>query len=148
MDRPPRQTNEGLFTKKTLALSLLQGFVVLAVVFIIYLNAVSRGFGEDEVRTFTFTTIVIANLSLILTNRSWSETMVTTLRTPNKAMRWVFAGTITCLILVLWVPVLQDLFSFAVVPLVDLGVCIIAGGLSVVWFECYKYWSTKKPQLG
>jgi Ca2+-transporting ATPase len=144
MDRPPRKTNEGLFTKKTLALSLLQGFVVLAVVFIIYLNAVSRGFGEDEVRTLTFTTIVIANLSLILTNRSWSETMVTTLRTPNKAMRWVFAGTITCLILVLSVPVLQDLFSFAVVPLVDLGVCVIAGGLSVVWFECYKYWSNKK----
>jgi hypothetical protein len=30
------------------------------------------------------------------------------------------------------------------VPLVDLGVCVIAGGLSVVWFECYKYWSAKK----
>jgi Ca2+-transporting ATPase len=144
MNRPPRQREEGLFTKKTLVLSLLQGFVVLAVVFIIYLNAVSIGFGEDEVRTLAFTTIVIANLCLILTNRSWSETMVTTLRTPNKAMRWVFAGTITCLILVLSVPVLQDLFSFAVVPLVDLGVCVIAGGLSVVWFECYKYWSAKK----
>jgi len=63
-------------------------------------------------------------------------------------MRWVFAGTITCLILVLWIPALQDLFSFATVPLIDLGACVIAGGLSVVWFECYKYWSTKKPQRG
>ena len=32
MNRPPRHKDEGLFTKKTLALSLLQGFVVLAVV--------------------------------------------------------------------------------------------------------------------
>jgi Ca2+-transporting ATPase len=144
MNRPPRHKDEGLFTRKTLVLSLLQGFVVLAVVFLIYINAVSRGFGEDEVRTLTFTTIVIANLSLILTNRSWSETLFTTLRTPNKAMIWVFAGTITCLILVLWVPALQDLFSFATVPFVDLIVCAIAGGLSVVWFECYKYWNTKK----
>ena len=32
---------------------------------------------------------------------------------------------------------------FATVPLVDLAVCVKAGSLSVVWFECYKYWSTK-----
>ena len=144
MNRPPRHKDEGLFTKKTLALSLLQGFVVLAVVFIIYVNAVSRSFSEDEVRTLTFTTIVIANLCLILTNRSWSETIVTTLRTPNKAMIWVFSGTITCLILVLTVPVLQDLFHFSTVPIVDLVVCVIAGGLSVVWFECYKYLELKE----
>jgi P-type Ca2+ transporter type 2C len=148
MNRPPRHKEEGLFTRKTLALSLLQGFVVLAVVFIIYINALSRDFGEDEVRTLTFTTIVIANLCLILTNRSWSETIITTLRTPNKAMIWVFAGTITCLILVLTVPVLQDLFRFGTVPFVDLIVCAIAGGLSVVWFECYKYWSTRKAESG
>ena len=64
----------GFLPKRRYALSLLQGFVVLAVVLLIYLNAVSRGFGEAEVRTLTFTTIVIANLCLILTNRSWSET--------------------------------------------------------------------------
>jgi Ca2+-transporting ATPase len=118
----------------------------LAVVFIIYVNAVTRGLSEDEVRTLTFTTIVIANLCLILTNRSWSETIVTTLRTPNKAMRWVFAGTVTCLILVLSVPALQDLFRFSPVPFIDLVMCVIAGGLSVVWFECYKYWSAKQPE--
>jgi Ca2+-transporting ATPase len=148
MNRPPRRKDEGLFNVKTLALSLLQGFVVLAVVLIIYINAVSRGFGEAEVRTLTFTTIVIANLCLILTNRSWSETLVTTIRTPNKAMRWVFAGTISSLILVLFIPLLQDLFRFGTVPFVDLIVCTIAGGLSVVWFECYKYLGTRNAERG
>jgi Ca2+-transporting ATPase len=141
MNRPPRHRDEGLFTKKTLALSLLQGFVVLAVVLTIYADAILRGFGEAEVRTLTFTTIVIANLCLILTNRS--ETMLTTLRTPNKAMIWVFAGTISCLILVLFIPFLQDLFRFGSVPFADLILCVIAGGLSVVWFECYKYWNKR-----
>ena len=148
MSRPPRHRDEGLFTKKALVLSLLQGFVVLAVVLIIYMNAVSRGFGEAEVRTLTFTTIVIANLCLILTNRSWSETLITTVRTPNKAMVWVFAGTITCLALVLSIPLLQDLFRFGSVPPVDLVVCVIAGGLSVVWFECYRYWNTRSGDRG
>lgn len=143
MNRPPRHKEEGLFTKKTLALSLLQGFVVLAVVLVVYVNALGRGFGEVEVRTLTFTTIVIANLCLILTNRSWSETVITTVRTPNKAMAWVFAGTLICLILVLFIPVLQALFRFGRVPFADLLVCAVAGAGSVIWFEYYKYFDKK-----
>ena len=144
MDRPPRQKSEGLFTKRTLTLSLLQGFVVLAIVLIVYVNALARGFSEEEVRTLTFTTIVVANLFLILTNRSWSETVLTTLRTPNKAMWWVFFGTISCLLLVLYLPVLQDLFGFGTVPVSELIVCAAAGALSIVWFECFKYWDARK----
>jgi Ca2+-transporting ATPase len=144
MSRPPRHKDEGLFTKKTLGLSLLQGFVVLVVVLIVYINALGRGFSEAEVRTLTFTTIVIANLSLILTNRSWTETIFTTLRTPNKAMVWVFAGTLICLILVLTVPVFMTLFRFGAVPFLDLVACAGTGIASVVWFECYKFWNTAK----
>ncbi|MDD1687292.1 cation-translocating P-type ATPase [Methanoregula sp.] len=148
MDRPPRNRNERLFTKKTLALSLIQGFVVLAVVMGIYLNALARGLGEPEVRTLTFTTIVIANLSLILTNRSWSGMIVTTLRTPNRAMAWVFTGTLVCLLLVLFIPALQDLFRFGSVSLVDLLICALAGIGSVIWFECWKYWRRRAGTHG
>ena len=116
MDRPPRQKQEGLFTRRTLALCLLQGFVVLGIVLAIYGYSVAGGFGENEVRTLTFTTIVIANLFLILTNRSWTDTIVTTIRTPNKAMWYVFAGTLLCLGLVLYVPFLQSLFGFGPRP--------------------------------
>ncbi len=144
MTRPPRQKNEGLFTKKILIISLLQGFVVLALVFIMYMNAVSRGFGDAEVRTLTFTTIVVANLCLILTNRSWSETILTTIRSPNRSMVWVFAGTITGLVLVLFIPALIDLFRFGMVPIIDLIICVIVGVMSVIWFECYKYWDSRR----
>jgi Ca2+-transporting ATPase len=94
----------------------------------------ARGFGEAEVRTLTFITIVIANLCLIQINRSWSDTIVTTLRTPNRAIVWVFAGTLICLILVLFIPVLQALFLFGSVPFLDLLVCAVAGAGSVIWF--------------
>ena len=79
MNRPPRRKEEGLFTRKHLALSLLQGFVVLAFILVVYIGAQGRGFDEAQVRTLTFTTIVIANLCLILTNRSWSGTILDTL---------------------------------------------------------------------
>jgi len=138
MKRPPRRKDEGLFTRRILVLSLLQGFVVLAVVMVIYVSALSRGLAEPEVRALTFTTIVAANLCLILTNRSWSDTLITSLRTPNRALLWVFAGTIVSLLHVLYVPVLQNLFRFGTLSLPDLGTCLAAGALSVAWFEIFK----------
>jgi Ca2+-transporting ATPase len=141
MNRPPRRREEQLFTRRTLALSLLQGGVVLAMVLGIYGVALSRGLGEAEVRTLTFTTIVIANLGLILTNRSWSETLSTTLRSPNQALSWVFLGTLACLFLVIFIPGLRELFHFAPVPPLYLAIAAGAGFLSVLWFEVYKYWT-------
>jgi P-type Ca2+ transporter type 2C len=143
MNRPPRKREEQLFTKKTLFLSLLQGFVVLGMVLLIYINSINMGLSETEVRTLTFTTIVIANLCLILTNRSWSETMVTTLRTPNQAMLWVFVGTLISLILVLTVPMLQELFKFSAISFAEFIICVTGGVMSVVWFELYKFWNSR-----
>jgi P-type Ca2+ transporter type 2C len=138
MNRPPRKKAEGLFTRRTLVLSLLQGFVVLSIVFVVYWIALYQGLDDGEVRALTFATIVVANLCLILTNRSWSDTIIVSLRTPNRALAWVFAGTIVCLLLVLYVPVLQDLFRFGTISLLELLACIFAGGISVLWFEGYK----------
>jgi len=138
MDRPPRKKDEGIFTRRSLALSLMQGVVVLAVVLAVYGCALYRGLDEGEVRALTFTTIVIANLCLILTNRSWTETIVTSLKNPNRALSWIFTGTLVCLLLVLFIPVLQDLFRFSAISVADLAACMLAGGASVLWFEGYK----------
>ncbi|PWR73967.1 cation-translocating P-type ATPase [Methanospirillum lacunae] len=146
MNRPPRQKDERLFTRKTLFLSLLQGFVVLTIVFLVYLSAINRGLNEAEVRTLTFTTIVIANLLLILTNRSWSETMVQTIQTPNKAMGWVFAGTLIGLTLILIIPSLQNLFRFAPISFEEFITCVLAGVVSVLWFEVYKIWNSRQKR--
>jgi Ca2+-transporting ATPase len=110
----------------------------------VYIYAFSRGLGEPEVRAMTFMTIVIANLCLILTNRSWSETILTSLRTPNRALLWVFIGTLVCLFLVLYIPALQDLFRFGPVMPSDLLLCAGAGIMSVVWFEIFKYRNKRK----
>jgi Ca2+-transporting ATPase len=144
MTRPPRKKDEGLFTRSTFMLCLLQGFVVLAVVLAVYMYAISRGLGEPEVRVMTFITIVIANLFLILTNRSWSETILSTLRSPNRALVLVFTGTLACLLLVVFIPALRELFRFGPVMLSDLLLCAGAGIMSVVWFEIFKDWKKRE----
>lgn len=147
MNRPPRSADERLFTPKTLFLSLMQGFVVLGVVMLVYLYSLMSGFLETEVRTMTFITIVLANLLLILTNRSWSETIISTIQTPNTAMRWVFAGTICSLVLILAIPALRDLFRFSLIPVEELVTCVLAASVSVLWFEAWKIWNVRKDQI-
>jgi len=138
MRRAPR-TRAALFDRQTVGLGLLQGAGVLAAVLAIYGVALYRGVGEGEARAVSFTTLVIANLALILTNRSWSRGLPTILRTPNAALWWVVGGTALFLTLVLAVPSLRMLFRFSALPAEELAFCVVAGLSCVLWFEGYKW---------
>jgi Ca2+-transporting ATPase len=138
MRRKPRPVREPLFGRKVLGLSVLQGAVVLAILLAVYAISLHRGQTEEQARALTFTALVVANLALIMSNRSWSQSVWSTLRTPNKALWWVMGGAVSFLGLVLYVPALRDLFRFGTLHAVDLLICLAAGGLSVAWFEVFK----------
>jgi Ca2+-transporting ATPase len=148
MKSPPRKKTEALFDRRAAMLSVIQGIVVLGIVLLVYSTALSGGLSATQARALAFTTIVTSNLMLILTNRSWSRTLLSTLRTPNKSLVWVFAGTIIALILVLYVPALQDLFLFNPVPSAALAVAAAAGIASIIWFELFKFLKGRRlPQI-
>ncbi|MCC3575768.1 MAG: HAD-IC family P-type ATPase [Microcoleus sp. PH2017_40_RAT_O_B] len=69
MQRPPRNPKEPLFGKKTLSLAVLQGGGILAIVLAIFAIALYRRQGEFDARALTFTTLILANLGLILSSR-------------------------------------------------------------------------------
>jgi Ca2+-transporting ATPase len=138
MRRPPRNPKERLFSRRTLALSFFQGLGVLAILVAIYGVSLRRGQSEAEARALAFTTLIVANLGLILTNRSWSRTMLSTLRSRNAALWWVVGGALVFLGLVLFVPFLRELFRFAKLHLDDLALCLAAGAISILWFELFK----------
>ena len=52
-----------------------------------------------------FVCLVIGNLGLIFTNRSWSHSILATLRIPNKALWWVSGRAVGFLTLVLGVSI-------------------------------------------
>ena len=67
-----------------------------------------------------------------------TESLPIILRTPNSAMWWVVGGTLMFLGLVLFVPFLRDLFKFEKLHSVDIVICLAAGAVSILWFECLK----------
>jgi Ca2+-transporting ATPase len=144
MRRPPRGLAEPLFGRRTVLLSVLQGLSVLTIVLAVFSIARSLGHGENEARALTFTTLVVANLGLIFTNRSWSRTLINTLRSPNTASWWTACGAVAFLGLVLYVPFLQDFFRFERLHAIDLLICLAAGVVSVMWFEAFKAISVRR----
>ena len=63
--------------------SIIIGVLIVLAVFLVDL------FGwqdEQDAKAVSFTTLVLANLGLIFANRSWSRTILSTLRTPNPAL--------------------------------------------------------------
>jgi Ca2+-transporting ATPase len=138
MERPPRNPKQPLFDRRTLVLSLLQGASVLLVVLGVFAAAVYRGETETNIRALTFTTLIVANLALILTNRSWTRTILNMWRSPNPAIWWVVLGAAAFLGVVLFVPSIQALFRFSRLHASDVLLCLAAGMFSIVWFEALK----------
>jgi P-type Ca2+ transporter type 2C len=154
MRRPPRNPKEPLFSKQTLGLALLQGVGILLVLLVVFITALYRGQGELDARALTFTTLIIANLSLILTNRSWSQTIWEMMRSrsrsispanlQNTALWWVLGGALVFLAFVLYLPFLRHLFRFSILHPIDLAICLTAGVFSIFWFELLKILHRKK----
>lgn len=143
MRRPPRNPEEALFNRETLSLSVLQGMWVLAMVMLAYFLGLKVGsFSmeslELESRTLAFTTLCIANIALIITNRSWTKSILQTIRDRNRALWAVVGGTIFFLAMVLYVPGIQGVFKLTTLHPGDLAICTGAGFASVLWFEMMK----------
>ena len=83
MKRPPRDPQEPLFGRRLILLSILQGVFVLALLVAIYGRTLFLGQSAARARALTFTTLILANLTLILTNRSWSSSLIETMHRKN-----------------------------------------------------------------
>ncbi len=137
MQRPPRDAQAPLFAGMTLALALLQGLGVLAVVLGAYAWS-SSWLTEPAARAFAFSTLVAGDVALILSNRTGSATLWASLRVPNRTLWAVIGITLGLLGLTLYLPWLTKLFFFAPLSGPDLLAALGLGLLSVLWFEAIK----------
>ncbi|MBZ5508431.1 MAG: cation-translocating P-type ATPase [Acidobacteriia bacterium] len=138
MARPPRRATERLFERKRVMLSLLQGFGVLVTTLAVYGAFLYFGHSEADSRGVGFSALVMGNLALIFTNRSWTRTIWQSIRAMNTSLWVISAGTTLSLLLVLYVPLLRNLFHFSVLHPSDVLIAVLAGFFGVMWFETLK----------
>jgi len=144
MNRPPKKLNESFFGAKKILFSSIQGIGILVTTLTVYFVALNLGYETKEVRAMAFTTLIISNIAVILTNRSWTDNIFKIIATPNEAVLWVVGGAIFFLALILNVPFFLELFQFNKLVLIDIVICTLAGLSTIIWFEIYKVIKLRK----
>jgi Ca2+-transporting ATPase len=142
MQRPPRDPKAPLFAGRTLGLALLQGVGGLLVVLGAYAWS-ATWLAEAAARAFTFTTLVMGNLALLMANRSSTASLWSSLQVPNRAMWWVAGATTLMLALALYQPWVAGLFQFAPLAASDVLKAVGLGLCSVLWLEAIKAWQRR-----
>jgi Ca2+-transporting ATPase len=138
MRRPPRLPDEPLFSRALIGWSLLQGGFAFALVAVIFIVASSRGMPEQEVRALAFFSLVLTIVSLIFVNRSFSSSVFTALRRPNRTLFLVLLAITAMLSLTLLWSFASDLFRFGPLHLDDLALTVGAGAIVFVALEFLK----------
>jgi len=138
MHRPPRNLKDSLFDKELMIRSLLQGLGVLAIVLVMFAVVYGIGHNELEARAVSFTTLVVADLGLIFSNRAWGHSLFRRHQHRNPALWWVTGGTILFLVSALMTPFLRELFRFAQLDLLDLVLGFGAGFASFIVSDALK----------
>ena len=138
MQRRPRRLADPLFGRGMVLIGLVQGLGVLVIILAVYAGMLAGGYGAAEARMMAFTTLVIGNLGMIYANRSRTRSVLKTLFTPNPAMWWVSGLALGGVALVLAVPYLRNVFSFAPFHAWESAVVLGAGLVSFVISESVK----------
>lgn len=139
MIRPPKNAQEPFFTNKNIFISCLQGVSILIMVMSVYFLGIYQNWTPEKIRTLSFITLIAGNIGVILTNRSWHQSIFKILKTPNKSVKWVVGSAIFFLILINTLPFLRHLFQFESVRLWEGVLCGLWGLFSIAAFEIYKW---------
>ena len=145
MTVPPRKSNEPLFSRAVLLPTLVQGGSVLVTLLAVFFVAWRFGDGEADARSIAFTVLVVANLGLIIASLAGDAANFYRRKQANLALRWVVAGSIVMLAIVLYIPSIRSLFRFTLMHPTDLAICLTSGGLSSLWFLVVRKKSVTRP---
>ncbi len=140
MQEPPRPFSSTFFSLRELSVSILQGLIITAFCLGIYQFASRGGLDENGTRTMVFLTLVTANVFLTLVNRSFQYTIFTTIQYRNRLMPLIISVTILITVLLVVVAPIRNFFGFRHLESGQYLICLLAGMISVVWYEPVKYW--------
>ncbi|MCB0596200.1 MAG: cation-translocating P-type ATPase [Lewinellaceae bacterium] len=144
MSQKPRDPSASLFSWRELSGSILQGLIIACGVLGAYYWAMASGMDEASTRTMAFITLIISNIFLTLVNRSFRETIFTTIRYPNNLLPLMLGASLLLLAALQFVPVVRTTFHLSQLTPHLWAICALIAFLTVFWFEGYKLAATSK----
>ena len=146
MSEMPREMSNTFFNWKELTTSIIQGLMITAGCMFTYFWAVKNGADEPSTRTLVFITLISANIFLTLVNRSFYNSIITTLGFKNNLVIWIIGITITITVALIYIPVFSHFFEFKIMDTGNTLLAILLGFVSVIWFELVKWYQRLNNQ--
>ncbi len=145
MSRPPRKPDEVFFGSRKILYSLLSGLLLLLMVIVVYFLSIQEGHTDGEVRTIAFSSLIIGNIFLILTNLSHTRMVLSVIAERNLTILAILLGAFLLLLLIMFVPALQQLFSFEFPGYRHYIPALAAAFTLLLVLEFVKYVRNRKP---
>ncbi len=143
MQRKPRKLTETFLNWKELSISILQGLMIAAGGLFAYQYTVQSGGDEGTTRAMVFTTLVFSNILLSLVNRSFTYSLLETLKYKNKLFPIIIGATLLLLFAILYIPAISGFFQVTALNVGELAMALAIAAVSVLWFEVYKAFKRK-----
>jgi P-type Ca2+ transporter type 2C len=140
MQRKPRNPNDSFFGTKRILFSVFVGTMLLLMVLIVYFLSINEGHTEGEVRAIAFSSLIIGNVFLILTDLSKTRSFISVFVEKNWAAIFILVIALSMLMLIIYVPSLQSIFSFQFPGFQHFIPSLIAATVILVILEAIKYW--------
>ena len=139
MDRPPAKKGDRLVSKRSFYIALMQGFVVLVTGLVLnHFCRVHCEMSDGEASAMTFVMIIMASLGLVVINRSWTQSILTSWNRPNKPL-YILSGVVIFMLFLSTHSGIHRVLHFDRISFGKTIVAMLIGLLSVVWFEVYKF---------
>ncbi len=138
MIKKPRPFSTTFFSLRELSVSIVQGLAITVGVLLVYQYAYHEYGSESVTRTMVFMTLIAANISLTLVNRSFYYSIATTIRYQNNLVPAIILVTTLLTIITVVIRPVAAFFQFTTLSFSQAVVAVITGIVFVLWFELVK----------
>ncbi len=138
MQRPPRNPDHQFFSGRKMALSVLQGLLLLGMVLVVYFISIREGHSEGEVRAIAFCSLIVGNILLILTNLSKTRSFISIILERNIAVITILSVAAIMLFSIISIPTLRHTFSFEFPGYQHFATSIAGAGIMLLILELAK----------
>lgn len=144
LKNPSQSRNSNLLTANQLWITIVQGlFITLGCVLAAYI-AYTNGGDDSTIRTFVFSTLIFANIFLTFSNRSFSKTVIHTIKWKNHLLPLIILISFFILLLILNTTIFNSLFRVHPLIINEYLLLISIALIFTFWIEPIKFFNKLK----
>lgn len=139
MENPPRPPQEPILTRSLTIKVVLQGIIMFLAAFMPFHYMIDLGISSEYARSFSLITFIVANVTLVLVNRSNTELLYHLIKEKGSKVRLIVNSMALIMVFaIVYIPILNSFFRTEKIGIYPLIIAIVLGFISTGWWEIVK----------